>query len=81
MRCVGRAWWLRRLHAKAERAKAERAKAERAQEFVAWAMQLKGRLVAVKYRETTDTGYSESFGAAVTKMNYCLRLVPPLGST
>ena len=43
---------MRRLRAKAERAQ-ERAKAE---EFAAWAMQLKGRLVTVKYRETTDTG-------------------------
>ena len=50
--------------------KAERAAAERAQEFAAWAMQLQGRLVDVKYRELSDTGYSEFFGAGISLIKY-----------
>ena len=65
MWCVGRAWWLRRLQEKAERAAAERA-----QEFVAWAMQLQGRLVDAKYRGLSDTGYLEFFGAVISLINY-----------
>ena len=45
----------------------ERAKAE---EFVAWALQLKGSLVTVKYVEATDEGYSEFFTAVITSTNY-----------
>ena len=65
MWCVGRAWWLRRLQAAAERAAAERA-----QEFADFALQLKGRLVDVKYKELTDTDYSEFFGAVISIINY-----------
>ena len=70
MWCVGRAWWLRRKQAMAERAAAERAAAERAQEFAAWALQLQGMLVDARYRELSDTGYSEFFSAVISLVNY-----------
>ena len=61
---------MRWQQAMAERAAAERAAAKRRQEFAEWALHLKGRLVDVKYRELTDTDYSEFFGAVISIINY-----------
>ena len=53
-----------------QQAMAERAAAERAQEFAEWALHLKGRLVDVRYKEVSETGYSEYFSAVISLVNY-----------